>query len=63
MVFVLCANVNFVPGKYDEWQAAYDKLGQYVWKNEPTTKSYYFGLPVEYIFDHSSAVKMFAFEM
>ncbi|TPX06935.1 uncharacterized protein E0L32_011159 [Thyridium curvatum] len=61
--FYLFANVNFKPGRYDAWQKAYDGLGEYVFANEPTTKSYYFGVPPEYKDDISETTMMFAFEV
>jgi len=63
MVFVLFANCQFVPGRYDAWQAAYDKLGGYVFKNEETTHSYYFGVPIEYKENLSETSHMLAFEV
>ncbi|KAK6369917.1 hypothetical protein LTS17_009367 [Exophiala oligosperma] len=63
MPFVLFANVNFVPGRYDDWQAAYDKLGAYVWEKEPTTLTYYFGVPLQYWTHKSDTTHMFAFEV
>lgn len=77
-MFVLLANCNFVPGRYDEvceqpyailtmtneaqWQEAYDHLGQYVWQNEPTTLTYYFGLPIQNRTHKSDTTHMLAFE-
>lgn len=28
-------------------QAAFDKLTEYVWVHEPTTQTYYFGVPLD----------------
>ncbi|KAL5362256.1 hypothetical protein BJX96DRAFT_176992 [Aspergillus floccosus] len=58
----LFANVNFKPGQYNNWQAAYDKLGEYVFANEPTTQTYYFGIPFDYAHDVEGTTHMFAFE-
>lgn len=46
-----------------QWQAAYDKLGEYVWKEEPSTLSYYFGIPYDYEHDFEATPLMFAFEV
>jgi hypothetical protein len=46
-----------------QWQAAYDDLAQYVWTSEPTKKSYYFGIPLDYVHDFSKTTSMFAFEI
>ena len=46
-----------------QWQAAYDKLGEYVWNEEPTTLSYYFGIPYDNEHDFESTPLMFAFEV
>ncbi|KAB5523111.1 hypothetical protein GE09DRAFT_1153981 [Coniochaeta sp. 2T2.1] len=62
-MFYLFANVNFLPGGYAPWQAAYDKLGEYVWNEEPTTLSYYFGIPYDNEHDFESTPLMFAFEV
>ncbi|KAH7033239.1 uncharacterized protein B0I36DRAFT_407901 [Microdochium trichocladiopsis] len=59
----LFANVNFVPGHYGDWQAAYDKLAEYVWSEEKSTKTYYFGIPFDYASDVSNTTLMFAFEV
>ncbi|KAI1861250.1 uncharacterized protein JN550_011072 [Neoarthrinium moseri] len=59
----LFANVNLVPRKYDDWQSAYDHLAEYVWDKEPTTKTYYFGIPFDFAEDVSGATLMFAFEI
>ncbi|KAF2793438.1 hypothetical protein K505DRAFT_244409 [Melanomma pulvis-pyrius CBS 109.77] len=61
--FYLFANCNFVPDKYQDWQAAYDDLAKYVWTSEPTTKTYYFGIPLDYAHDFSKTTSMFAFEV
>ncbi|KAF2751696.1 hypothetical protein M011DRAFT_414469 [Sporormia fimetaria CBS 119925] len=61
--FYLFANCHFIPDKYDDWQAAYDKLAEYVWANEPTTKTYYFGIPLDYAHDFSKTTSMLAFEV
>jgi len=45
-----------------KWQAAYDKLAEYVYANEQTTLTYYFGIPFDYAHDISSTTLMFAFE-
>jgi quinol monooxygenase YgiN len=46
-----------------QWQAAYDKLGEYVYANEPNTLTYYFGIPVEHADNHSRTDSMLAFEI
>ena len=46
-----------------QWQAAYDKLGEYVWAKEPTTLTYYFGIPYDNEHDFESTPLMFAFEV
>ncbi|KAF2110060.1 hypothetical protein BDV96DRAFT_651215 [Lophiotrema nucula] len=61
--FYLFANCNFVPDKYGDWQEAYDDLSTYVWSSEPTTKAYYFGIPLDYAHDFSKTTSMFAFEI
>ncbi|KAH7078264.1 hypothetical protein FB567DRAFT_131238 [Paraphoma chrysanthemicola] len=61
--FYLFANCNFVPDKYDDWQAAYDTLATYVLQSEPSTKTYYFGIPIDYAHDISKTTSMFAFEV
>ncbi|KAH7406050.1 hypothetical protein DE146DRAFT_779536 [Phaeosphaeria sp. MPI-PUGE-AT-0046c] len=61
--FYLFANCNFVPGKYNDWQSAYDSLASYVFSSEPTTKSYYFGIPIDYAHAIPSTTSMFAFEV
>ncbi|KAF2030287.1 hypothetical protein EK21DRAFT_65875 [Setomelanomma holmii] len=61
--FYLFANCNFVPDKYGDWQAAYDNHATYVHASEPTTKSYYFGIPIDYAYDFSKTTSMFAFEV
>ncbi|KAI1611654.1 hypothetical protein EDD36DRAFT_489806 [Exophiala viscosa] len=64
MVFVIFGNLNIAPGKYDDWQAAFEPLGDYVWKNESTsTLTYYFGVPPEYAGNMSASNQMLAFEM
>lgn len=50
------------PTHKKQWQAAYDKLAEYVYANEPTTQSYYFGIPFDYAHDIPSTTHMFAFE-
>lgn len=49
--------------KYPQWQAAYDKLDKYVFANEPTCLTYYFGVPIENKDHHSAANQMLAFEI
>ncbi|ORY08726.1 hypothetical protein BCR34DRAFT_658102 [Clohesyomyces aquaticus] len=61
--FYLFANCNFVPDKYEDWQLAYDDLAKYVQSSEPTTKTYYFGIPMDYAHDISKTTSMFAFEI
>ncbi|KAF2021864.1 hypothetical protein BU24DRAFT_488198 [Aaosphaeria arxii CBS 175.79] len=61
--FYIFANCNFVPDRYDDWQAAYDKLAEYVWASEPATKTYYFGIPLDYAHDISKTTSMLAFEV
>ncbi|KAF2476238.1 uncharacterized protein BDR25DRAFT_375052 [Lindgomyces ingoldianus] len=61
--FYLFANCNFVPDRYGDWQVAYDELAQYVESSELTTKSYYFGIPMDYAHDFSKTTSMFAFEV
>ncbi|TKA81100.1 hypothetical protein B0A49_00395 [Cryomyces minteri] len=62
-MFIIFGNLNFVPGKYDEWQAAYRELEKYVVDNErESTLSYYFGVPEEYGRDMSNSTQMIAFE-
>jgi quinol monooxygenase YgiN len=61
--FYLFANCNFVPDKYADWQAAYDTLAVYVQASEPTTKSYYFGIPIDYAHTFAKTTSMFAFEV
>ena len=46
-----------------QWQAAYDKLAEHVFANEPTTMTYYFGIPMDYADDISGTTSMFAFEV
>ncbi|KAK2748943.1 hypothetical protein FQN57_007226 [Myotisia sp. PD_48] len=63
MPFVIYANVNFVPGKYDEWIAGYKELERYVISNEPTTHTYYFGTPENYGTEkRSKTTHMLAYE-
>ncbi|KAL2756549.1 hypothetical protein ACRALDRAFT_1069346 [Sodiomyces alcalophilus JCM 7366] len=60
---ILFGNVNFVPDHYDDWQAAYDKLAEHVFANEPNTYTYYFGLPLEHADNPSRTDYMLAFEV
>ncbi|KAM5351112.1 hypothetical protein ACJ41O_003835 [Fusarium nematophilum] len=60
--FFLFGNCNIVPDKYDDWQAAYDKLAAYVVANEPNTLTYYFGIPLEHSSNPSRTDNMLAFE-
>ena len=46
-----------------QWQDAYDKLAEYVWKEEPSTLTYYFGIPYDHEHDIESTPLMFAFEV
>ncbi|KAF2095510.1 hypothetical protein NA57DRAFT_44223, partial [Rhizodiscina lignyota] len=46
-----------------QWQAAYDELAKYVWASEPTTETYYFGIPMDYAHDFSATTSMLAFEV
>ena len=46
-----------------QWQAAYDDLAAYVWKEEKSTQTYYFGIPFDYKDDVSATDVMFAFEV
>lgn len=46
-----------------QWQAAYDNLAEHVWDKEPTTRSYYFGIPLDYADHFSKTTSMFAFEV
>ncbi|KAK3638167.1 hypothetical protein LTR56_013196 [Elasticomyces elasticus] len=62
-MFYLFANCNFVPDHYEDWQAAYDDLATYVWPKEPTTMTYYFGIPLDYADDFSKTTSMLAFEV
>jgi len=57
------AHCNFIPGGYGAWQAAYDSLAEYVWEKEPTTQTYYFGIPLDYADDVSATTLMLAFEI
>ncbi|KAJ4351645.1 uncharacterized protein N0V89_006988 [Didymosphaeria variabile] len=61
--FYLFANCNFVPDQYAAWQAAYDDLATYVYAKEPTTKTYYFGIPLDYAHDFNKTTSMLAFEV
>ncbi|KAF2643410.1 hypothetical protein P280DRAFT_547559 [Massarina eburnea CBS 473.64] len=61
--FYLFANCNFVPDKYADWQSAYEDLAKYVFASEPTTKTYYFGIPIDYSHDFDKTTSMFAFEV
>lgn len=45
-----------------QWQAAYDKLAEYVFANEPNTLTYYFGIPLEHASNPSRTDNMLAFE-
>ncbi|KAK5713093.1 hypothetical protein LTR15_011455 [Elasticomyces elasticus] len=45
------------------WQAAYDDLAAYVWPKEPTTMTYYFGIPLDYADDFPKTTSMLAFEV
>ncbi|KAF7553818.1 hypothetical protein G7046_g6988 [Stylonectria norvegica] len=58
----LFGNCNIVPDRYDDWQAAYDKLAEYVYVNEPNTLTYYFGIPLEHAANPSRTDNMLAFE-
>lgn len=59
----LFAFVHFLPGAYNAWQAAYDDLAVHVWANEPTTETYYFGLPLDFADDVNNTPVMLAFEV
>ncbi|KAI9878050.1 MAG: hypothetical protein M1830_002065 [Pleopsidium flavum] len=62
-MFIIYGNLNFVPGKYDDWIAAYKDLESYVISNErKTTLTYYFGVPLETGSDQSRSTQMLAFE-
>jgi len=61
--FYLFATCNFVPDKYNDWQAAYDTLATHVSAHEPTTKTYYFGIPLDYAHDFAKTTSMLAFEV
>ncbi|KAF4634269.1 hypothetical protein G7Y89_g3852 [Cudoniella acicularis] len=63
MVFIIYGNLQFVPGRYDDWQVAYDKLDEYVFANEQDTRTYYFGVPIEYKDKISETTHMLAFEV
>ncbi|KAF7556789.1 hypothetical protein G7Z17_g1148 [Cylindrodendrum hubeiense] len=60
--FFLFGNCNIIPDRYDDWQAAYDKLAEYVFDNEPNTLTYYFGIPLEHASNPSRTDNMLAFE-
>lgn len=78
-LFYLFAHCNFVPDRCDDvrartvchliladqkqWQLAYDKLAKYVFVEEKTTVSYYFGIPMEYTEDYSASTMMLAFQV
>jgi hypothetical protein len=49
--------------KYRQWQSAYDDLAKYVYAEEKTTMSYYFGIPMEYANNISATTMMLAFEV
>ncbi|CAK7202385.1 hypothetical protein SEUCBS139899_005108 [Sporothrix eucalyptigena] len=59
----LFAFVHFLPGAYGTWQGAYDELAKYVWADEPTTETYYFGIPYDFADDVANTPLMFAFEV
>ena len=48
--------------KHVQWQAAYDKLEEYVLTSEPNTLTYYFGIPMEFASDHARTNAILAFE-
>lgn len=50
------------PPNPTQWQAAYDKLAEYVYANEPNTLTYYFGIPLEHASAPSRTDSMLAFE-
>ncbi|KAF4983583.1 hypothetical protein FZEAL_1033 [Fusarium zealandicum] len=60
--FFLFGNCNIVPDRYDDWQAAYDKLADHVMAHEPNTLTYYFGIPLEHQSNPSRTDNMLAFE-
>ena len=62
-MFYLFANCNFVADHYDAWQAAYNDLAAHVEPSEPTTMTYYFGIPLDYAHDFSNMTSMLAFEV
>ena len=62
-MFYLFANCNFIPDHYAAWQAAYDDLAAHVEPNEPTTMTYYFGIPMDYAHDFDQTTSMLAFEV
>ncbi|CAK7210967.1 hypothetical protein SBRCBS47491_000958 [Sporothrix bragantina] len=59
----LFAFVHFLPGQYNTWQGAYDELAKYVWAEEPTTETYYFGIPFDFADNFDNTPMMFAFEV
>ncbi|KAF2823571.1 hypothetical protein CC86DRAFT_457902 [Ophiobolus disseminans] len=61
--FYLFANCNFVPDKYNDWQSAYTSLATYVHASEPSTKTYYFGIPLDYAHAFAKTTSMLAFEV
>ncbi|CAG9983919.1 unnamed protein product [Clonostachys byssicola] len=61
--FYLFGNCNIVPDRYDDWQAAYDKLAEHVFAHEPNTLTYYFGIPLEHAANPSRTDSMLAFEI
>ncbi|CAK7224045.1 hypothetical protein SCUCBS95973_005387 [Sporothrix curviconia] len=58
----LFAFVHFLPGQYNT-ACAYDELAKYVWAEEPTTETYYFGIPFDFADDFDNTPMMFAFEV
>lgn len=44
-------------------QAAYDDLAAHVEPHEPSTQTYYFGIPLDYAHDLDATTSMFAFEV
>jgi len=59
-----CSSCSSTPQlTHPQWQAAYDSLATYVHASEPTTKTYYFGIPIDYAHNFSSTTSMFAFEV
>ncbi|BCS17267.1 putative quinol monooxygenase [Aspergillus puulaauensis] len=62
-MFIIFGNVQFIPGRYGEWQTAYDKLAEYVAVRERTsTLTYYFGIPFEFKTNFEGIPHMLAFE-